>query len=156
MGIVGTVAMIAYSSWKENQIKILDGKEIIESYPKVRNKFLGYFKNVETGESLENPRTDIVSTVSTSFREELVLRLKANTVSKDNVKNALDFLLDTPAEYCYAILAPLRSLVEFTSNENIREGLLLSEELKLKLREARLAKEAYLKAKKEKEDEVPF
>jgi hypothetical protein len=156
MGIVGTVGMIAYSSWKENQIKIIDGKEIIESYPKVRNKFLGYFKNVETGESLENPRTDIVSTVSTSFREELVARLKANDITKDNVKNALEFLLDAPAEYCYAVLSPLRSMVEFTSNENIREGMLLSEELKLKLREARAAKDAYLKAKKEKEDEIPF
>jgi hypothetical protein len=56
MGIVGTAAMIAYSSWKETQIKIIEGAEILDNYSAVKERYLGYFKGVET------PRNDIVST----------------------------------------------------------------------------------------------
>ena len=163
MGIVGTAAMIAYSSWKENQIKIIDGKEVLDNYNKSRDSFLKYFKNVQTGESLENPRTDIVSTVCSSTLEEITSRLKANTLTEANAKNFVAFLLDTPIENAYATLLPLKSISQFTTNINMKNHVLENKELVGKIKEARIAKEAYKASKEEREkkskkklDDVPF
>ena len=163
MGIVGTVAMIAYSSWKENQIKIIEGKEIIDSYNAIRDRYVGYFKNPKTGEAVEVPRTDIISTVCSNFGEELVKRLKNGGLNPEQAQNVVAFLLDTPVENAYATLLPLKSVPEFSTDSGMRDFVLENKELCDKIREAKKAKEAYLTAKEErenkkkkKEDEVPF
>jgi hypothetical protein len=164
MGIVGTSAMIAYSSWKETQIKIIDGKDILDNYDKVRDRYLGYFKNVKTGESLEVPRTDIVSTVCASFGEELTKRLKNGGVKESEAKNMVAFLLDTPIENAYATLLPLKTVAEFSTDASMKDFVLENKDLVDRIREAKKAKEAYLSAKEEREnkkkvkdsDEVPF
>lgn len=148
MGIVGAPAMIAYSSWKETQIKVVDGKEILDNYKKVQDRFLGYFKNITTGEALETPRTDIVSTVCTSFTEELSARLKAASeakkeLTKKEAKNSLAFLLDAPIEYAYASLLNLKSLPEFSLDATLKAEIHNSPELIAKIREARVAKTKY-------------
>jgi hypothetical protein len=148
MGIVGAAAMIAYSSWKETQVKIVDGKEVLDNYKKVQDRYLGYFKNVTTGEALENPRTDIVTTVCSSFVEELTNRLKeasANKkeISKKEAKNALAFLLDSPIENAYAALLNLKSVAEFTMDNSLKAEIHESKELIAKIREARVAKTKY-------------
>lgn len=162
MGIVGTAGIIAYSSWKETRIKILEGKEILENYAEVRNKFISYFKNVETGESLKTPRNDIVSTICSSVSEELTIRLKNKTLTSQQAKNASDFLIDAPIEYCYASLLPLRLLPEFAADAAIKEHFLENKDLISRVREAKKAKEAYLNAKEERAnkkmplDDIPF
>lgn len=164
MGIVGTAAMIAYSSWKENQIKVVDGKEIIDSYAKVRERYLGYFKNPKTGESLEVPRMDIVSTVCSNFSEELSSRLKNGGLKDENAKNVAAFLIDTPIENAYAVLLPFREMTEFSTDMALKAHVLENQELVMRIREAKKAKEAYLSAKEEREkkknnkekNEVPF
>lgn len=163
MGIVGTVAMIAYSSWKENQIRIIEGKEIIDGYNVVRDRYVGYFKNPKTGEAVEVPRTDIISTVCSNFGEELVKRLKNGGLNPEQAQNVVAFLLDTPVENAYATLLPLKSVPEFSTDSGMRDFVLENKELCDKIREAKKAKEAYLTAKEErenkkkkKEDEVPF
>jgi hypothetical protein len=162
MGIVGTAAMIAYSSWKETQVTILTGKDIIENYPEVKDKFVKYFKNPQTGEPVENLRTDIISSVCSNVSEEFVLRLKEKTLTKEEANNVAAFLTDLPVENCYATLLPLRVVPEFTMNEFVRTAILHNETLILKVREAKLAKNAYLEKEKEKkkkvvdEDEIPF
>jgi hypothetical protein len=163
MGIVGTAAMIAYSSWKENQIKIIDGKEVLDNYDKSRESFLKYFRNVQTGESLENPRTDIVSTVCSSTLEEITSRLKGNTLTEGNAKNFVAFLLDTPIENAYATLLPLKSISQFTTNTHMKNHVLENKELVSKIKEARIAKDAFKASKEEREkkskkklDDVPF
>lgn len=157
MGIVGTAAMVAYSSWKETQVTILSGKEVIENYPKVREKFIGYYKNPKTGESLENLRTDIISSVCSSVSEEFMARLKANKIGDAEVKNVSDFLEDAPTEYAYATLLPLKLVPEFTMNPSVRTIILHNQNLILKIREAKKAKTAYLeKENKAKKEEIPF
>lgn len=163
MGIVGTVAMIAYSSWKENQIKIIEGREIIDNYNTVKDRYVGYFKNPKTGEAVEIPRTDIISTVCSNFGEELVKRLKNGGLNSEQAQNVVAFLLDTPIENAYATLLPLKSVPEFSTDTGMRDFVLENKELCDKIREAKKAKEAYLSAKEErenkkkkKEDEVPF
>jgi hypothetical protein len=164
MGIVGTAAMIAYSSWKETQIKIIDGKDILDNYAKVKERYLGYFKNVKTGEALEVPRTDIVSTVCSSFGEELTRRLKNGGVKENEARNVVEFLLDTPIENAYATLLPLKTVAEFSTDASMKEFVLENKDLVERVREAKKAKEAYLSAKEEREnkkkkkesDEVPF
>lgn len=148
MGIVGAAAMIAYSSWKETQIKVVDGKEILDNYKKVKDRFNGYFKNVTTGEALENPRTDIVTTVCSSFVEELTARLKdasANKkdISKKEATNALAFLLDAPIENAYAALLNLKVVTEFTTDNSLKAELHENKDLIMKIREARVAKTKY-------------
>lgn len=157
MGIVGTAAMVAYSSWKETQVTILSGKEVIENYPKVREKFIGYYKNPKTGEALENLRTDIISSVCSSVSEEFMARLKANTIGDTEAKNVSDFLEDAPTEYAYATLLPLKLVPEFTMNPSVRTIILHNQNLILKIREAKKAKTAYLeKENKVKKEEIPF
>lgn len=163
MGIVGTVAMIAYSSWKENQIRIIEGREIIDGYNAVRDRYVSYFKNPKTGEAVEVPRTDIISTVCSNFGEELVKRLKNGGLNPEQAQNVVSFLLDTPIENAYATLLPLKSVPEFSTDNGMRDFVLENKELCEKIREAKKAKEAYLAAKEErenkkkkKEDEVPF
>jgi len=157
MGIVGAPAMIAYNSWKENQIKILNGKEILDNYKKVRNKFIGYFKDVDTGEELETPRTDIVSSVCSSFGEELLERLKQKTLTEENAKNMVSFLLDAPIENAYATLLPLRFIPEFTTNVNMKAYVLENKELVDKILEAKKATEKYEEEKKRRQNsEIPF
>jgi hypothetical protein len=157
MGIVGAVSMIAYSSWRETQIKILDGMEILKDYGKVRNEYLSYFKNTETGESLETPRTDIVSTVCNNFKDALTAKLKEGTLTASEAQNVVNFLLDSPIENAYATLLPLKSMPEFSSDNQMRTFVLENKDLCNKIKEARLAKEAYLKAKQERESsDVPF
>jgi hypothetical protein len=155
--------MIAYSSWKENQIKIIEGKEIIDSYNAIRDRYVGYFKNPKTGEAVEVPRTDIISTVCSNFGEELVKRLKNGGLNPEQAQNVVAFLLDTPVENAYATLLPLKSVPEFSTDSGMRDFVLENKELCDKIREAKKAKEAYLTAKEErenkkkkKEDEVPF
>lgn len=157
MGIVGTAAMVAYSSWKETQVTILSGKEVIENYPKVREKFIGYYKNPKTGEALENLRTDIISSVCSSVSEEFMARLKANAIGDAEAKNVSDFLEDAPTEYAYATLLPLKLVPEFTMNPSVRTIILHNQNLILKIREAKKAKTAYLeKEDKAKKSDVPF
>lgn len=157
MGIVGTAAMVAYSSWKETQVTILSGKEVIENYPKVREKFIGYYKNPKTGEALENLRTDIISSVCSSVSEEFMARLKANAIGDAEAKNVSDFLEDAPTEYAYATLLPLKLVPEFTMNPSVRTIILHNQNLILKIREAKKAKTAYLeKENKAKKEEIPF
>ena len=164
MGIVGTAAMIAYSSWKETQVKIIEGKEILENYAKVRDRFIGYFKNPQTNQALEVPRTDIISTVCLSFAEELSDRLKNSTLKPNEAKNAAQFLIDTPVENCYATLLPLKTIPEFSTDSSMKEFILENKEIVDKVREAKKAKEAYLSAKEERENkktnkekaEIPF
>lgn len=157
MGIVGTAAMVAYSSWKETQVTILSGKEVIENYPKVREKFIGYYKNPKTGEALENLRTDIISSVCSSVSEEFMARLKANAIGDVEAKNVSDFLEDAPTEYAYATLLPLKLVPEFTMNPSVRTIILHNQNLILKIREAKKAKTAYLeKENKAKKEEIPF
>jgi hypothetical protein len=156
MGIVGTAAMIAYSSWKETQIKIIEGAEILDNYSAVKERYLGYFKDVET------PRSDIVSTVCSNFTEELTKRLKSGKLNLSEGQNALAFLLDSPIENCYTTLLPFRLMEEFTNDAVVIECLLENKELVSRIREAKKAKEAYLKTKEKREsknknnEEVPF
>lgn len=164
MGIVGTAAMIAYSSWKETQVRIVEGKEILENYAKVRDRFIGYFKNPQTNQALEVPRTDIISTVCLSFAEELSDRLKNSTLKSNEAKNAAQFLIDTPVENCYATLLPLKTIPEFSTDSYMKEFILENKEIVDKVKEAKKAKEAYLSAKEERENkknskekaEIPF
>lgn len=163
MGIVGTAAMIAYSSWKETQIKIVEGKDVLDNYAKVKERYLGYFKNVKTGEALEIPRTDIVSTVCSSFGEELTRRLKNGGIKENEARNVVEFLLDTPIENAYATLLPLKTVAEFSTDASMKEFVLENKDLVERVREAKKAKEAYLSAKEEREnkkkketEEVPF
>lgn len=163
MGIVGTAAMIAYSSWKETQIRIVEGKDIIENYSKVRDKFLGYFKNAQTGEVLEVPRTDIISAVCSSFSDELVNKLKNGGLTQTEAKNVAAFLIDAPVENSYATLLPLKTIPEFSTDAAMKEFVLENKELVARIKEAKKAKEAYLAAKEEREkknkknnNEIPF
>lgn len=163
MGIVGTASMIAYSSWKENQVKIVDGKEVLDNYEKVKETFIKYFKNPNTLEDIENPRADIVSAVCSNVSEELVIRLKASTLSEANAKNLVAFLLDCPIENLYALLLPLREVAQFSMDANMKLHVLENKQLVERTKEARLAKEAYKAAKEEREkkskkkqDEIPF
>lgn len=156
MGIVGTAAMIAYSSWKETQIKIIEGAEILDNYATVRSRYLGYFKDVET------PRNDIVSTVCSNFAEELTKRLKKGKLKPSEGQNIATFLLDSPIENCYSTLLPFRLMEEFTNDQVIIDCLLENKELVNRIKEAKKAKEAYLKAKEKREsknkkdDDIPF
>jgi len=165
MGIVGAVGMVAYSSWKGTQVKILEGKQILDNYKNCRNEFLGYFKDITSGESLELPRTDMVSTVCSNFSEELLLRLKTRPISKDEAENIADFLVDAPVENSYATLLPFRNTPEFSTDAAIRRYVLEDDRLILRIREAKKAKTEYLAAKEEREkitakkfvkDDVPF
>jgi hypothetical protein len=163
MGIVGTAAMIAYASWKETQIKVVDGKEILNNYDEVKEKYISYFKNTKTGEALEVPRTDLISTVCSSFAEELTEQLKNGGVSELQAKNAAQFLIDTPVENSYATLLPLKKVREFGTDNNMKLFVLENKELVDRIKEAKKAKEAYIAAKESQEnkkkknkDEVPF
>jgi hypothetical protein len=156
MGIVGAAAMIAYASWKETQIKVIEGAEILDNYAAVKERYLGYFKDVET------PRNDIVSTVCSNFSEELTKRLKSGKLKLSEGKNAAAFLLDSPIENCYSTLLPFRLMEEFTNDSVIIDCLLENKELVNRIKEAKKAKEAYLKAKEKRDnknkldEEVPF
>jgi hypothetical protein len=156
MGIVGTASMVAYSSWKETQIKIIEGAEILDNYTAVRDRYLGYFKDVET------PRNDIVSTVCSNFSEEFAKRLKSGKLTLSEGQNAAAFLIDSPIENCYSTILPFRLMEEFTNDAVIIDCLLENKELITKIREAKKAKEAYLKAKEKREnknkldEEIPF
>ena len=156
MGIVGTAAMIAYSSWKETQIKIIEGAEILDNYAEVKERYLGYFKDVDS------PRNDIVSTVCSNFSEELTKRLKSGKIKLSEGKNAAAFLLDSPIENCYSTLLPFRLMEEFTNDSVIIDCLLENKELVGRVKEAKKAKEAYLKEKEKRDnknrldEEIPF
>jgi hypothetical protein len=152
MGIVGTAAMIAYASWKETQIKVVDGKEILNNYDEVREKYTSYFKNPKTGEALEVPRTDLISTVCSSFAEELTEQLKNGGVSELQAKNAAQFLIDTPVENSYATLLPLKKVREFGTDNNMKLFVLENKELVDRIKEAKKAKEAYIAAKESQEN----
>lgn len=158
MGIVGAAAMIAYSSWRENQIRILTGDDILDSYGENKNKFLAYFKN-ESGELLEIPRNDIISSVASSVVEELSKRLKDNTLTEDNAKNLTLFLLDSPVETTYSTLLPFRAMAEFSMNKFIIDNLLDNDGVIDKLKEAKKAKDKYLEVSKSRQlslDDIPF
>ncbi len=157
MGIVGTSAMLAYISWRESQVKILDGVRILDEYDKVRNEFIGYFKNPLTMEDLEIPRNDIVSTVCSSVLEELQDRLTNRTVTSKNVENFSVFLEEAPIENTYAILLTLSRNQEFTRNEFVSKFLLSNEKIIDKVKEAKKAKTEYKKSQnKINEEEIPF
>ena len=158
MGIVGAAAMIAYASWKETQVKIVDGKQVLDEYNKVRKLYLSYFKKTN-GELLDNPRTDIVATVCSSTADEVKTRLNSGKFSKSEAENLLAFLLDSPVENCYATLLSIKNMQEFTSNLAIKETLLENKELVNKVKEAKIAKETYKKAlqkQNKSEEEIPF
>lgn len=158
MGIVGTAAMISYASWKETQVKIVDGKQVLDEYNKVRKLYLSYFKKTN-GELLDSPRTDIVSTVCSSVADEVKAKLVNDKLTKPEAENLLAFLLDSPIENCYATLLSIKNMQEFTSDPSIKTTLLENKELVEKVREARIAKNAYKKAleKQNKSDEeIPF
>lgn len=148
MGIVGTAAMIAYGSWKESQVKILDGKDILANYDKVRNTYIGYFKNPKTGEELETPRTDVVTQVSSTTGEEIKRLLADKTITDEQVKNFHKFLMDSPIENCYATLVSLAKIQDFTTNKVMLDNLHSQKDLIERCLEAKKAKDAY----KESED----
>lgn len=160
MGIVGTVAMLAYTSWKETQVKIVEGIEVLNNYENVKDKYISYFKNLETGEALEIPRNDIVSTVCSNFIDEVKLQLKNGGLTENQAINMLNFLMDTPIENSYASLLSLKVISDFLTDKNVKKYILENEGLVLKIREARIAKDAFNKAKAEREnkdkEEVPF
>ena len=148
MGIVGTAAMIAYGSWKESQVKILDGKDILANYDKVRNTYIGYFKNPKTGEELETPRTDVVTQVSSTTGEEIKRLLADKSITDEQVKNFHKFLMDSPIENCYATLVSLAKIQDFTTNKVMLDNLHNQKDLIERCLEAKKAKDSY----KESED----
>jgi hypothetical protein len=156
MGIVGAAGMISYISWRETQIKIVDGLEIIDNYAEVKEKYLSYFKDKEA------PRTDIISSVCSSFSDAFISALKSRKLTEQEAKNIVEFLIDTPIEYCYATLNSMKGLKELGFDPNVRKFVLQNRELEDRLKEAKNAKEAYLKAQQEIEknkkhnDDVPF
>lgn len=160
MGIVGTVAMLAYTSWKETQVKIVEGIEVLNNYENVKDKYISYFKNLETGEALEIPRNDIVSTVCSNFIDEVKLQLKNGGLTENQAINMLNFLMDTPIENSYASLLSLKVISDFLTDKNVKKYILENEGLVLKIREARIAKDAFNKAKAEREnkdkEDIPF
>ena len=143
MGIVGTTAMIAYGSWKESQVKILDGKDILANYDKVRNTYLGYFKNAKTGEELESPRTDVVTQVASTTGDEIKRLLADKTINDDQVQNFYKFLMDSPIENCYATLVGLAKVQDFTTNKVMLDNLHSKKDLIERCLEAQKAKNAY-------------
>jgi len=159
MGIVGTAAMISYSSWRENQVSILNGSDILDSYSTNRNTFVSYFKDT-SGALLENPRTDIVSSVSSFVVEELNNRLTKDTLTLQNAENLAQFLIDCPVEITYATLLPFRSMAEFALNKHISEVLTSNDAIIDKVLEAKKAKDAYLESNNKNNklniDDIPF
>lgn len=147
MGIVGVTAMIAYSSWQESQAKVLDGKEILNSYPKVKKIFKGYFLD-KNDKELDTPRTDIVSQVCSSTVEEIKAALKDNTITEEQATNFTNFLLDAPVENMYATLIGLKTVQEFSQNPICLKVVHANQALIDRSLEAKKAKDAY----KEKED----
>jgi hypothetical protein len=156
MGIVGTVAMLAYSSFKESRVKVLKGTDILNNYDEVRNTFLGYFKDVE------KPRNDIVSSVLSSFSDELTALLKDNAVTEKHAQNCITFLLDAPVENVFATLLTLsKNVREFGINKNLRKHVLDNAELEAKLIEGKKAKAKYAEEQEKREnkfaaDDIPF
>lgn len=156
MGIVGPAAMISYSSWRETQNKILEGVDIMDKYDTVRNEFLSYFKNLETNTTLENPRNDIVSSVCSSFGEELTKRLQDDSLTEQNAINCIKFLLDTPVENSYACLLPFRFNSKFSTNEFLKKHVLNNDELADRFIEAQKMKQEYKAKQIKHEDDIPF
>ena len=159
MGIVGTAAMISYSSWKQTRVKVLDGEQILNNYEKVKNEFVSYFKDPKTGELLETPRSDLVSTVCSSVTDVLKICLKDDSITKEQVSNLTEFLLDAPVENCYALLLSIKNISGFSTNIHMRENILVNKELIEKVKEARIARDKYeeaVKKQREEEDEIPF
>lgn len=159
MGIVGTAAMISYSSWKQTRVKVLDGEQILNNYEKVKNEFISYFKDPKTGELLETPRSDLVSTVCSSVTDVLKICLKDDSITKEQVNNLTEFLLDAPVENCYALLLSIKNISGFSTNIHMRENILVNKELIEKVKEARIARDKYeeaVKKQREEEDEIPF
>lgn len=159
MGIVGTAAMISYSSWRENQVSILNGSDILDSYSTNRSTFVSYFKD-NSGALLENPRTDIVSSVSSFVVEELNNRLTKDTLTLQNAENLAQFLIDCPVEITYATLLPFRSMAEFALNKHISEVLTSNDAIIDKVLEAKKAKDAYIESNNKNNklniDDIPF
>lgn len=150
MGIVGTAAMIAYGSWKESQVRILDGKDILANYDKVRNTYISYFKNPKTGEELESPRTDVVTQVSSTTGEEIKRLLADKTITDEQVKNFHKFLMDSPIENCYATLVSLAKIQDFTTNKVMLDNLHSQKDLIERCLEAKKAKDAYKESEEKK------
>lgn len=150
MGIVGTAAMIAYSSWKESQARIVDGVEVLNDYNKVRELYISYFKNPKTGEELDSPRTDVVSQVSSSTADALKDALVNNTLTSTQAENVYNFLMDSPIENCYSTLLKLKLVQEFCSNEICLNSFHKKSELINRCKEAKKAKDAYIKKEEEK------
>jgi hypothetical protein len=140
MGIVGAAGMISYVSWRETQVKVVDGSEVLTSYESVREKYLSYFQNIES------PRTDLVSSVCSSFSEAFIAALKSRKLSEKEAKNVAQFLIDTPVEYCYATILPLKRTKELALDPNVKKHVLLNDELVERVKEAKKAKKAYLEA----------
>lgn len=149
MGIVGTTAMIAYSSWQESQAKPLEGLQIINDYKKVRNEFLGYFQDKD-GKELETPRTDIVATVCSNVGEEFKRLLEENKLTEAQVLNIADFFIEAPIENTYATLVNLSLVPEFTKNTLSDKHLHSNVKLIGRMKEAKAAKDAYKATEKAK------
>jgi hypothetical protein len=147
MGIVGATAMIAYGSWQESQAKVLDGKDILNNYSKVKKTFKGYFLDSK-GKELETPRTDIVAQVASSTAEELKAALKDNTITDKQLDNLLEFLLDAPVENMYATLTGLKVVPEFATNAKAVEKLHKCQPLIDKCLEAKKASDSYKESQK--------
>jgi len=161
MGIVGTVAMLAYSNFKETKVKVLKGVDILNNYNEVRDIFIGYFKDVKTGKELDKPRNDIVASVLSSFSEELISLLKSDSVTEEHAKNCLAFVLDAPIENVYATLLNLsKNVREFGLNKNLRKFVLDNKQLETNLFEAKKAKTKYKEEQEKRNDfapdDVPF
>ena len=84
-------------------------------------------------------------------------------MTEGNAKNFVAFLLDTPIENAYATLLPLKSISQFTTNTHMKNHVLENKELVSKIKEARIAKDAFKASKEEREkkskkklDDVPF
>lgn len=142
MGIVGTTAMVSYVSWKENQIKVVEGLEILTNYESVRERYLSYFSDES------NQRTDLLSTTCSSFSEVFLKTIKEKKLTEQEAKNSAQFLIDTPVEYCYATILPMRKSKELALDPNINKYILQNYELIDRIKEAKKAKEKYTEEQK--------
>ncbi len=141
--------MIAYSSWLESQDKILDGKDILDNYKKVKNTYIGYFKNVKTGEELPTPRTDVVDAVCSSVSDEFKRLLEEDKLTEDQAQNLADFFLDSPIENMYATLIKFNLVANFSKNKAAVTYIHGNKTLIERCLEAKKSKDSY-KASEEK------
>lgn len=149
MGIIGVPATLAYRSFLASQIKIPTGEEILNGGVKVMDKFMG-----------ENPRLDVIATVSQNIEETMKT---ITDLTREQVTNLKNFMELIPVENSYGFLLSLQksNLVHF-AGEDFRE--LISENADFVNKIVGPAKKARAEYKKlkgeskkeETKEEIPF